>query len=71
MKSKRIRMSQEEFEIMSHPFGWKAEYWDNHAPKSPREHIVKTRVVLELFSSLNKYIVFFIKAIFPLNNDEK
>ena len=40
-------MSIEEFETMSHPFGWKAEYWDNHAHFSPREHIVKTRVVLK------------------------
>ncbi len=47
MKSQHIRMSIEEFEIMSYPFGWKAEYWDNHAHLSPREHIVKTRVVLE------------------------
>ncbi len=40
-------MSVEEFEIMSYPFGWKAEYWDNNAHLSPREYIVKTRVVLE------------------------
>ena len=47
MKSKPIPMSVEEFEIMSYPFGWKAEYWDNNAHLSPREYIVKTRVVLE------------------------
>lgn len=40
-------MSIEEFELASHPFGWKAEYWDGKARFTPREHGVKVSLDLE------------------------
>ncbi len=46
MKIKEIPMSIEEFELMEHPFGWKAEYWDGKAVLTPREQHVRTKLCL-------------------------
>jgi GNAT superfamily N-acetyltransferase len=46
MKSKHIPISIEEFELMEHPFGWKAEYFDGKAHLTPREHLVRTQMTL-------------------------
>jgi GNAT superfamily N-acetyltransferase len=46
MKSKHIPMSVEEFELMEHPFGWKAEYFSDKAHLTPREHLVRTQLTL-------------------------
>jgi GNAT superfamily N-acetyltransferase len=46
MKSKHIPISVEEFELMEHPFGWKAEYFDGKAHLTPREHLVRTQIIL-------------------------
>jgi GNAT superfamily N-acetyltransferase len=37
----------EEFELMSHPFGWKAEYYNGQAHFTPRENHVYSRLTLE------------------------
>jgi GNAT superfamily N-acetyltransferase len=47
MESKGIPMSIEEFELMSHPFGWKAEYWNGQAHLTPRENHVYTKLTLK------------------------
>ena len=44
MESKRIPMTIKEFEIMEHPFGYKAEYWDGKAVFTPREQNVTTKL---------------------------
>jgi hypothetical protein len=46
MNSKHIPISIEEFELMEHPFGWKAEYFDGKAHLTPREHLVRTQTIL-------------------------
>jgi hypothetical protein len=46
MKSKHISMSVEEFELMEHPFGWKAEYFSGKGHLTPREHLVRTQLTL-------------------------
>ncbi len=46
MKSKHIPISIEEFELMEHPFGWKAEYFEGKAHLTPREHLVRTQIRL-------------------------
>jgi L-amino acid N-acyltransferase YncA len=46
MKSKHIPISIEEFELMEHPFGWKAEYFDGKAHLTPREYLVRTQLKL-------------------------
>jgi GNAT superfamily N-acetyltransferase len=46
LKSKHIPMSVKEFELMSHPFGWKAEYFDGEAHFTPRELIVRTKLTV-------------------------
>jgi L-amino acid N-acyltransferase YncA len=46
MKSKHIPMSIEEFELMEHPFGWKAEYFSGKEHLTPREHLVRTQLTL-------------------------
>ncbi|PSB51510.1 GNAT family N-acetyltransferase [Chamaesiphon polymorphus] len=46
MKSKHIPISLEEFELMEHPFGWKAEYFDGKAHLTPREYLVRTQLKL-------------------------
>ena len=46
MKSKYIPMSSEEFQLMEHPFGWKAEYFSGKAHLTPREHLVRTHLIL-------------------------
>jgi GNAT superfamily N-acetyltransferase len=54
MKSKHIPISVEEFELMEHPFGWKAEYFDGKAHLTPREYLVRTQMTLvtqSVFSS--------------------
>lgn len=46
MKSKHIPMSVEEFRLMEHPFGWKAEYFSGEGHLTPREHLVRTQLIL-------------------------
>jgi GNAT superfamily N-acetyltransferase len=46
MKSKHIPMSVEEFRLMEHPFGWKAEYFSGEGHLTPREHLVRTQLTL-------------------------
>lgn len=46
MKSKHIPMSVEEFRLMEHPFGWKAEYFSGEGHLTPREHLVRTQLAL-------------------------
>jgi GNAT superfamily N-acetyltransferase len=46
MESKHIAMSMEEFNLMEHPFGWKAEYYSGQGHLTPREHIVRTQLQL-------------------------
>jgi GNAT superfamily N-acetyltransferase len=46
MKSKHISMSVEEFRLMEHPFGWKAEYFSGEGHLTPREHLVRTQLTL-------------------------
>jgi GNAT superfamily N-acetyltransferase len=46
MKSKHISMSIEEFDLMEHPFGWKAEYFSGKGHLTPREHLVRTQLTL-------------------------
>jgi GNAT superfamily N-acetyltransferase len=46
MKSKHIPISIEEFELMEHPFGWKAEYFNGKAHLTPREYLVRTKLTL-------------------------
>lgn len=47
MKTKSVLMTIEEFELASHPFGWKSEYWDGTAHFTPREHGVKVSLDLD------------------------
>jgi GNAT superfamily N-acetyltransferase len=47
MKSQHIPMSVEAWELMAHPFGWKAEYWNGQGHLSPREHHVRSKLTLE------------------------
>jgi hypothetical protein len=47
MEIKRIPMSIEEFELILHPFGWKAEYFNGQAHFTPRENHVYTKLTLE------------------------
>jgi GNAT superfamily N-acetyltransferase len=46
MKSKHFLISVEEFELMEHPFGWKAEYFSGMGHLTPRDQIVQTRLAL-------------------------
>jgi GNAT superfamily N-acetyltransferase len=46
MKSKHIPMSVEEFRLMEHPFGWKAEYFSGEGHLTPREHLVRNQLIL-------------------------
>jgi GNAT superfamily N-acetyltransferase len=46
MKSKHIPISFEEFELIEHPFGWKAEYFNGAAHFTPREHLVRTMLTI-------------------------
>ena len=39
-------MSVEEFRLMEHPFGWKAEYFSGAGHLTPREQIVRTQLTL-------------------------
>ena len=39
-------MSVEEFELMEHPFGWKAEYFSDKGHLTPREQLVRTQLTL-------------------------
>jgi ribosomal protein S18 acetylase RimI-like enzyme len=47
MKSKHLSISIEEFELMEHPFGWKAEYFNGQAHLTPREYAVQTQLKLQ------------------------
>jgi hypothetical protein len=46
MKSKHIPMSVEEFRLMEHPFGWKAEYFSGEGHLTPREHLVRNQLIV-------------------------
>ena len=46
MKSKHISMSIEEFKLIEHPFGWKAEYFSGQTHLTPREYLVRTQLIL-------------------------
>jgi GNAT superfamily N-acetyltransferase len=46
MKSKHIPMPVEEFRLMEHPFGWKAEYFSGKGHLTPREHLVRNQLIL-------------------------
>jgi GNAT superfamily N-acetyltransferase len=48
MRQLVIPMSFEEFEVMEQPFGWKVEYWDDHARLTPRSIGVTTKIKLSL-----------------------
>jgi GNAT superfamily N-acetyltransferase len=47
MKSRKIPMTVEEFELADFPFGWKDEYCDGFAYFSPREHGVLMKMPVE------------------------
>lgn len=47
MKSLRIPMTIEEFELAPYPFGWKDEYCDGFAYYTPREHGVLMKIAVE------------------------
>lgn len=47
MKSLKIPMTVEEFEVADFPFGWKDEYCDGFAYFTPREHGVLMKIDLE------------------------
>lgn len=47
MNSKHLSISIEEFRLMDHPFGWKAEYFNGKAHLTPREYIVRTQLKLQ------------------------
>ncbi len=57
MKSKHISMSVEEFELMEHPFGWKAEYFSGKGHLTPREHHVRTQLTLAPQAATSDWIV--------------
>jgi RimJ/RimL family protein N-acetyltransferase len=40
-------MTLTEFELMPHPFGWKAEYYGNQAHLTPRHHAIKTKLIVK------------------------
>lgn len=44
MKSPKILMTIEEFDLMEQKFGWKHEYWDGHAHISPRSHGILMKI---------------------------
>lgn len=47
MKSPKIPMTYEEFDLMEQKFGWKHEYWDGHAHISPRRNGVMMKIPIE------------------------
>lgn len=47
MKSLKIPMTWEEYEISEYPFGWKNEYWDGFARLSPRQTGVLQKIPVE------------------------
>ncbi|SEA67292.1 Acetyltransferase (GNAT) family protein [Thiothrix caldifontis] len=52
MQHQRIPMTVDEYHLMEQPFGYKVEYWDDHAVITPRENHVVTqlRVVARVVS---------------------
>ncbi len=46
MKHQRIPMTVEEYHLMEQPFGYKVEYWDDHAVITPRENHVTTQLAV-------------------------
>lgn len=50
MKSQRLPMSWQEYELIENPFGWKVEYGDGQARFSPREMGITTHLDLTAFS---------------------
>jgi len=48
-------MTIREFELMEHPFGYKAEYWDGKAVITPKEQNVTTRLAIKPQSIHNNY----------------
>lgn len=57
MKVTEIPMSMTDFEIMQHPFGWKAEYYGGKAVFTPREHIVTTQLNLTQRDVTSTYLL--------------
>ena len=47
MKSLKIPMTVEEFELAEYPFGWKDEYCDGFAYYTPRDHGVLMKIAVE------------------------
>jgi ribosomal protein S18 acetylase RimI-like enzyme len=68
MKSKHFRISVEEFELMEHPFGWKAEYFSGMGHLTPRDQIVRTRLTL-LPQALARSQLYQVKPIDPSLTD--
>ncbi|MBO0614551.1 MAG: hypothetical protein RL122_2447 [Pseudomonadota bacterium] len=58
MKHQRIPMTVEEYHLMEQPFGYKVEYWDDHAVITPRENHVVTqlRVVARVVSPVCRLV---------------
>jgi GNAT superfamily N-acetyltransferase len=46
MQHQRIPMSVDAYHLMEQPFGYKVEYWDDHAVISPRENHVVTQLTV-------------------------
>lgn len=44
MKSPKIPMTTEEFDLLEWKFGWKHDYWDGHAHISPRPHGIVVKI---------------------------
>jgi RimJ/RimL family protein N-acetyltransferase len=47
MKSQHLSISFAEFKQMPHPFGWKAEYYNDQAHFTPRSHVIKTNLNIQ------------------------
>jgi N-acetylglutamate synthase-like GNAT family acetyltransferase len=47
MKSQHPSISFDEFKRMPHPFGWKAEYYNDKAHFTPRHHAIKTKLIFQ------------------------
>lgn len=50
-------MSMREFELMEHPFGWKAEYCQGKAMLTPREFYVATKLKISPRSADTNYLL--------------
>lgn len=57
MKSQHLSIPFAEFERIPHPFGWKAEYYNDKAHFTPRHHAIKTKLTLRPESSETTYTI--------------